>query len=40
MFKSILIPVDSSPCSDKALTEGAKLAKTLQGNRKVRELGV
>jgi nucleotide-binding universal stress UspA family protein len=32
MFKSILIPVDSSSCSDKALTEGAKLAKTLGAN--------
>jgi nucleotide-binding universal stress UspA family protein len=32
MFKSILIPVDGSPCSDKALTEGAELAKTLGAN--------
>jgi nucleotide-binding universal stress UspA family protein len=30
MFKSILIPVDGSPCSEKAITEGIKLAKTLQ----------
>ncbi len=29
MFKSLLIPVDGSPCSDKALAEGGKLAKTL-----------
>jgi nucleotide-binding universal stress UspA family protein len=32
MFKSILIPVDGSPCSDQALTEGAELAKTLGAN--------
>ncbi len=32
MFKSILIPVDDSPCSDQALTEGAELAKTLGAN--------
>jgi nucleotide-binding universal stress UspA family protein len=30
MFKSILIPVDGSPCSEKAVTEGTRLAKTLR----------
>lgn len=32
MFKSILIPVDGSSCSDKVLAEGAELAKVLGAN--------
>ena len=32
MFESILIPVDGSPCSEKAITEGTSLAKTLHAN--------
>jgi nucleotide-binding universal stress UspA family protein len=32
MFKNILIPVDGSPTSDKALTQGSELAKTLGAN--------
>lgn len=29
MYKSILLPVDGSPCSDVALEHGLRLAKTL-----------
>jgi nucleotide-binding universal stress UspA family protein len=32
MFKSILIPVDGSFCSENAVTEGTRLAKTLGAN--------
>lgn len=31
MYRKILIPIDGSPCSDQAVTEGARLAKLLGG---------